>query len=263
MSMKTQIPGRGGGRAFTLIELLVVIAIIAILAAMLLPALAKSKEQGKRTTCKNNIHQVTVGALMYAGENKDWFPIAYLDGASSSGTYHADWLPCNIYSNFVSAMSISTNSLCCPNFLSAAATSDNGFGDQCPTGWRLGYFYLWGLPTASYEYPRNENLNPGTPNAWDSPQKDTDRTPYTFLMADLIEQNSGDLGALDGTTRAPHCNAGYQNSGNENPVLPSVIGSEGGNVALVDGSVSWVPQKLMSGYVDAWNGAPDSAFGYW
>ena len=53
---------------------MVVIAIIAILAAMLLPALAKSKEMARRTACKSNMHQVSVGAMMYALENREMFP---------------------------------------------------------------------------------------------------------------------------------------------------------------------------------------------
>ncbi len=65
---------------FTLIELLVVVAIIAVLVAILLPALAKSREQARRILCLSQIKQVATAALMYAGVNNDNFPPTFWAG---------------------------------------------------------------------------------------------------------------------------------------------------------------------------------------
>jgi prepilin-type N-terminal cleavage/methylation domain-containing protein/prepilin-type processing-associated H-X9-DG protein len=63
-------PSYVGHLAFTLVELLVVIAIIAILAALLLPALAKAKEEGRKVKCVNNYHQLAISWQLYAGDNQ-------------------------------------------------------------------------------------------------------------------------------------------------------------------------------------------------
>ena len=61
-------------RAFTLVEVLVVIAVIALIAAMLLPALSKARQSGRRTACASNLRQLSVAVSIYAGENEGDYP---------------------------------------------------------------------------------------------------------------------------------------------------------------------------------------------
>lgn len=138
-------------QAFTLIELLVVIAIIAILAALLLPALAKARERGLRASCKSNLHQQGVSLQIYTGDNNNKLPdLRYASFSSAPGIAAGLW-PWDISTNFTDTMIAaggSQNIFYCPSNPGFNCTNTWNFGiagsgNDGNGGFRiLGYVYL-------------------------------------------------------------------------------------------------------------------------
>lgn len=219
--------GRGSRCAFTLIELLVVIAIIAILAAMLLPALSSAKEQGKRTVCKNNERQIILTMIMYAGDNEGKFPTGVRDNAFE----HFSFISSEVYEYIQEAGGMGTNSITCPN-------KRDWYRYEPNVGHRLGYYFLWGHSTAKDKRSRTPPFQGPAP--WDSPQRDTD-SPQWPMIADVIEKGT----VRPNVTSAPHGPSGPVRSTEGQLPEPEDIRSAGGNVGRVDGSVAWKPQSQM------------------
>jgi prepilin-type N-terminal cleavage/methylation domain-containing protein len=126
MKSNKKTPGTKLNGGFTLIELLVVIAIIAILAAMLLPALARAKAKAYQVKCLNNVKQLCVAGTMYVGDYRMLVPDAYVDSTGTKTT--GGWLK-----HLIDYYSKGTNVLICPSCtapLDMPGNNSNGSAQQ-------------------------------------------------------------------------------------------------------------------------------------
>jgi prepilin-type N-terminal cleavage/methylation domain-containing protein len=237
---------RAGGQcsrlAFTLIELLVVIAIIAVLAALLLPALSGAKERSKRIPCVNNLRQFLLATHMYANDNDQRLPSGASDSTTPDGV-RDDAVPVLSGSIFTQMVhyAVSYKVLGCPSLGPPFNTSTGWYQESY--GYVIGYNYLGGHANTPWTVP------PGG-EAWYSPHKATETSTNAGPNSPLVtEMNDWSPGY--GSAIAPHTSTGPKmlgadfNTGDPEGQTSAQIGSLGGVVGLLDGSASWRGIKSM------------------
>ena len=251
------VTGRRRRRAsFTLIELLVVIAIIAILVALLLPALIGAKERARRTTCKNHIRQFILAATMAGDDNDQALPTGASD--QPPGGPLDDHLPvlCTNTRNTLVQYAATHRMLECPSLGPPFKTNVNGWLEDTGYGYIIGYNYHGGHSNTPWAPSVGSNV-------WISPQRLTD-SPGLVLVSDL-----NDWSPAYGSTFAPHgkngpiLSAGDYSNQDASGASSADIGAVGGNVGLLDGSVSWKNVRQMQIYRGSQKWKYDGCWAMW
>src|SRR4051812_22854821 len=178
---------KGSKAAFSMTELLVVIAVIAILAALLLPALGSAKETARRARCRNNLRQIGIASTVYAGDNNDFLISAKQQEPFKKESFafvQVALLPEGVKAAESVGLTVASNNVwTCPNRPGLPLYEESpkaGIG----ASWTIGYQYFGGIKTW---------MNPSFPQgiASRSPVKLSQSKPNWCLAADAIIKVSG------------------------------------------------------------------------